>query len=282
MPTSKPLRQWLAAISGLRQIVIDPAADWKEPTRRAETIIRSDPARLAEGLAERLNAGAEARGVAWADDWRSADHSVGEAVGAELEAIPEASEPGIWPALAEHLRDGDQVLAASSMPIRDQEAFLPPGRADVRFLANRGANGIDGLISTAAGASAAAGKRTWAVIGDLALAHDLNGLAAMRTAPELRLLVLDNAGGGIFHFLPQAEAMPEPEFEALLGTPSGLDPAKAAALFGLESATVEAPAELERALAGDARMIVVKLDRRSNLELHRRLADVATSALAQS
>ena len=100
-------------------------------------------------------------------------------------------------------------LAASSMPVRDQEAFLPPGRASVRFLANRGANGIDGLISTAAGA--AAERRP-----------DLGGARRprarprprrprpRRATPELRLLVLDNGGGGIFHFLPQAEAVAEP------------------------------------------------------------------------
>jgi 2-succinyl-5-enolpyruvyl-6-hydroxy-3-cyclohexene-1-carboxylate synthase len=278
MPTSKPMRQWLAAIEGLRQIVVDPAADWKEPTRRAEIIVRADPGGLAAALAERLKAGAEARGTAWADGWREADRAVGEAVLTDMDPTSVLSEPGIWPSLAEHLRDGDQVLAASSMPIRDQEAFLPPGRADVRFLANRGANGIDGLVSTAAGASAASGKRTWAVIGDLALAHDLNGLAAMRDAPRLRLLVLDNAGGGIFHFLPQAEALAEPEFEALLGTPSGIDPVQAAQLFGIEAVTVADPGSLESALSGDARVIVAKLDRRRNLELHRRLADVASSA----
>ena len=243
MPTSKALRQWLGEIEGLRQIVVDPAGDWKEPTRRAETVLRADPRLLADGLSERLKAGAEARraaaaesgGRSWADRWIDAQERVGAALSAELAAIEELSELGVWPALAEVLADGDQVLAASSMPVRDQEAFLPPGRARVRFISNRGANGIDGLVSTAAGASAAAGARTWAVLGDLALAHDLGGLAAVAAAPKLRLVVLDNGGGGIFHFLPQAEALPADEFEALLGTPSGLDPAQAAELFGLSS-----------------------------------------------
>ena len=130
------------------------------------------------------------------------------------------------------------------MPVRDLEAFLPPGRARVRFISNRGANGIDGLISTAAGAAAASGARTWAVLGDLAFAHDLGGLAVAREIPNLRLLVLDNGGGGIFHFLPQADAVPEPEFEALLGTPSGLDLRRAAELFGLSVVVAQNPAEL--------------------------------------
>ena len=186
----------------------------------------------------------------------------------------------MWLKLAANLRDGDQVLAASSMPVRDQEAFLPSGRPRVRFLSNRGANGIDGLISTASGAAAASGARTWAVLGDLAFAHDLGGLALAREVPQLRLLVLDNGGGGIFHFLPQADAVSEQEFEALLGTPSGLDIRRAAELFGLDVAVASNPHEVEQALAGTARVVIVELDRRRNVEVHSRLAAVAASALA--
>jgi len=288
LPTSKALRRWLGAVPGLRQIVIDPVGEWKEPTRRAESIVRADPRLLAAGLAARLKAGAEARRAATAGDgdrswrqlWVDAQHSMGSSLAELLADRDELSEPGIWPALAGVLRDGDQVLAASSMPVRDQESFLPPGRARVRFLSNRGANGIDGLIATAAGASLGADARTWAVLGDLAFAHDIGGLALAARAPKLRLLVLDNGGGGIFHFLPQAEALPAEEFEALLGTPSGLDPLAAASLFGLSAARVRSPAELAAALAGEARVIVVPLDRRRNLELHRELAEAAASALS--
>ncbi len=108
------------------------------------------------------------------------------------------------------------------MPIRDQEAFLPPGDADVLFLANRGANGIDGLISSGIGAAHASGRPTVIVTGDLGLLHDLGGLAALRdVSVPVRIVVVNNDGGGIFGFLPQAEAMPEDEFETLLGTPRG-------------------------------------------------------------
>jgi 2-succinyl-5-enolpyruvyl-6-hydroxy-3-cyclohexene-1-carboxylate synthase len=164
--------------------------------------------------------------------------------------------------------------------VRDLEAFLPSGPRRVRFYANRGTNGIDGLVSTASGI-ARSGARTWAVLGDLALFHDLGGLAAARQVENLRMLILDNGGGGIFHFLPQAEALPDDEFEALLGTPAGLDPVAAAELFGFTVATPETPAELTEALAGEARMVVVRTDRHRNLELHRRLAEVATVALSE-
>ena len=108
-----------------------------------------------------------------------------EAVDGRLEALDELSEPGVWTALGRALRDGDSVFAASSMPVRDLEAFLRPGPEGVRFASNRGANGIDGLVSTSAGLAAGSGSRTWAVLGDLALFHDIGGLAAASQAPEL-------------------------------------------------------------------------------------------------
>ncbi len=282
MPTSKPLRQWFAAIEGLDQVVVDPVGEWREPSRKAETILRADPIATARSLTERMSrlrpGASTAAGAPFATEWLAAERAVREAVDTRLGELEELSEPGVWSALAGALRDGDSVLAASSMPVRDLESFLRPGPEGVRFASNRGANGIDGLVSTAAGLSAGSGARTWAVLGDLALFHDLGGLAAVRHAPELRLIVIDNSGGGIFHFLPQEEAMPEGEFEALLGTPSGLDPAAAGELFGLSVATPGTPAELDDALAGDSRVMVVRTDRRRNLELHRELSRLAAAA----
>jgi len=282
LPTSKPLRQWLAAIERLDQIVIDPYGDWREPTRRAADVVRADPIATARALNERLSRlrpGAETvEGSPFASGWLEAERAVRQAVDDRLDALGALSEPGVWGALGGALRDGDSVLAASSMPVRDQEAFLRTGPEGVRFASNRGANGIDGLVSTAAGLAAGSGARTWAVLGDLALFHDIGGLASLQHAPELHLIVIDNAGGGIFHFLPQAEAMDEAEFEALLGTPAGRDPAEAARLFDLTVAVPETPAELEDALAGDAQMIVVRTDRARNLELHRELSRLAAAA----
>jgi 2-succinyl-5-enolpyruvyl-6-hydroxy-3-cyclohexene-1-carboxylate synthase len=282
LPTSKPLRQWLGAIEDLDQIVIDPAGDWREPTRRAETLVRAEPAATARALAERLSRmrpGADTvAGSPFATAWLDAERTVREAVDGRIQELDELSEPGIWDALGRALRDGDSVFAASSMPVRDLEAFLRPGPEGVRFASNRGANGIDGLVSTSAGLAAGSSSRTWAVLGDLALFHDIGGLAALRHTRELRLIVIDNSGGGIFHFLPQAEAMPEDEFEALLGTPAGRDPAEAARLFDLSVEVPETPSDLDEALAGDARIIVVRTDRARNLELHRELSRIAAAA----
>jgi 2-succinyl-5-enolpyruvyl-6-hydroxy-3-cyclohexene-1-carboxylate synthase len=284
LPTSKPLRQWLASGEINHQIVIDPYGDWKEPTLHAPQIVRAAPVQTASDLAgrvHRLRSGADvAAGSAFAEAWLAADAAVREVVDERIAGLGELSEPGVFRALGGALRDGDSVLLASSMPVRDAEAFLRPGPEGVRFVSNRGANGIDGLVSTAAGLATGMGSRTWAVLGDLALFHDIGGLSAASRVPDLRLIVIDNAGGGIFHFLPQAEAMDEPEFEALLGTPSGLDPAAAAELHGLSVSVPSSPAELDEALAGDARMIVVCTDRHRNLELHRELNEAAVAAVS--
>jgi 2-succinyl-5-enolpyruvyl-6-hydroxy-3-cyclohexene-1-carboxylate synthase len=237
---------------------------------------------LGERLTRLRPGAATVEGSSFATGWLEAERVVRDAVDDRLESLDELSEPGIWLALGRALRDGDSVFAASSMPVRDLEAFLRPGPEGVRFAANRGANGIDGLVSTSAGLAAGSGTRTWAVLGDLALFHDLGGLAAVRHAPELRLIVIDNAGGGIFHFLPQAEELPSSEFEALLGTPAGRDPADAARLFDLTVAIPETPLALDDALAGDAKVIVVRTDRAHNLELHRELSRLAAEAAPQT
>ncbi len=228
MPTSKPLREWLAE-SGADQIVVDPHGDWYEPTRRAAALLRADPTELAAGWATRL--GEERPPPAM---WLEADRAAREAVEAELARAGEPTEPGLQLALAAAHRDGDLVYTASSMPIRDQESFLPSTAADVLFLCNRGANGIDGLISSGIGAAHASGRPTTIVTGDLGLLHDIGGLAALRDVETpVRIVVVDNDGGGIFHFLPQEQALDGDEFEALLGTPRGVDVAKAADLFDL-------------------------------------------------
>ena len=278
MPTSKSLRSWLSEIGDLRQVAVDPSFGWNDPTRFAETLVRGDPREVAEGLVSRLE-GAEPNRD-WCAAWLEADHAVSNAFAAHLEALSEVTEPGVQRALGEVLGDGDLVYAASSMPIRDQESFLAAGSADALFLCNRGANGIDGLVSSAAGAAAASGRRTWLILGDLALFHDMNGLAAGRQLDQLRIVAVDNRGGGIFHFLPQAEALSEEEFEELLGTPSGIEIDRIAELYGISHRRVETQRELAGALASDARLIEARIDRHRNVEVHRELIDAALSALA--
>ena len=279
MPTSKPLRAWLAT-SGADEIVIDPYGDWNEPSNRAAAILRADPTELASGWASRLE-GLEGRERPLPDRWLEAENAAQPALDDAFSAS-ETTEPAIHRALGASHRDGDLVYTSSSMPIRDQEAYLAPSNADVHFLSNRGANGIDGLISSGIGAARASGHPTTVVTGDLGLLHDLGGLAALReVSTPVRIVVIDNGGGGIFHFLPQEKAMPEEEFEALLGTPRGVDAAIAAALFDLPHHRIESLRELPEALAAGTGLIEVRTDRRTNVEAHRQLTRQVHAALAE-
>jgi 2-succinyl-5-enolpyruvyl-6-hydroxy-3-cyclohexene-1-carboxylate synthase len=274
MPTSKPLRAWLST-SGADQIVIDPYAGWNEPTNRAAAILRADPTELAAGWAARLETEERPAPQRWLD----AERAAREAIDAFL-VNDEISEPALHRALGRAHRDGDLIYTASSMPIRDQEAFLPSTSADVAFLSNRGANGIDGLVSSGIGAAHASGRPTTIVTGDLGLLHDLGGLSTLRdvTTP-VRIVVINNDGGGIFGFLPQADALEADEFEALLETPRGIDAGKAASLFGLPHRGLANLADLPAALAAGTGLIEVITDRYTNLDLHGRLGAAVTRAL---
>jgi 2-succinyl-5-enolpyruvyl-6-hydroxy-3-cyclohexene-1-carboxylate synthase len=166
------------------------------------------------------------------------------------------------------------------MPIRDQEAFLATRPTAVNFVCNRGANGIDGLISSGIGAAAATGRPTWIVTGDLGLYHDMNGLAALRSAAvPVRVVVLNNDGGGIFEFLPQSGQVDRDEFEAILGTPLGIDPATVAELHGIRHVRVDDLTDLAGAADGTG-LIEIPVDRRRNVEVHRRIADRVGEALS--
>ena len=137
------------------------------------------------------------------------------------------------------------------MPIRDLEWYAAAHPTPPRVLANRGANGIDGVVSTALGVGARAhgqGARTVALLGDLAFLHDVSGLVNLPEVP-CTFVVLDNGGGGIFSFLPQATSVEPAVFEQLFGTPPTSDIGAVARGFGLPVHEVAALSQLEAALA---------------------------------
>jgi 2-succinyl-5-enolpyruvyl-6-hydroxy-3-cyclohexene-1-carboxylate synthase len=303
MPTSKPLREWLAA-SGADQIVVDPTGGWNEPTNMAAAIIRADPTECASGWAVRLEKQAEQerRGEGGTGDtllsrtagrfvkgvsrpapkaWLEAEATAQSAIADALADEVEITEPALHAALGRAYRDGDLVYTSSSMPIRDQEAFLAPGEADVLFLCNRGANGIDGLISSGIGAAEATGRPTTIVTGELGFLHDLGSLAALRgVETPVRIVVIDNGGGGIFHFLPQKSALDDEEFEPLFGTPRAVSVEKAAALFDLPYTRLTSLDDLPTALAAGTGLIEVRTDRQTNVAAHRRVTDRVLAAIS--
>jgi 2-succinyl-5-enolpyruvyl-6-hydroxy-3-cyclohexene-1-carboxylate synthase len=277
MPTSKPLRAWIDG-SGADQLIVDAKGGWNEPSNKAAAILRADPIALAAGWADRLYGGEQVEPERWLEAEAAAQTAISDA----FDTGTGLSEPALHRALGASHQDGDLVYTSSSMPIRDQETFLAPSTADVLFLSNRGANGIDGLISSGIGATRGSGRTTTIVTGDLGLLHDLGGLAALReVSTPVRIVVIDNGGGGIFHFLPQEAALPTDEFEALLGTPRGVDAAKAAALFDLPHHRLESLDELPAALAVGTGLVEVRTDRRTNVEAHRALAKRVQEALGR-
>ena len=191
------------------------------------------------------------------------------------------SEPATVTALAQFLPPSATLFVGSSMPIRDVEEFFPALNEPPRVLANRGANGIDGTVSSAFGVAAASDSEVVLLLGDVTLAHDIGGLlAAQRLGLELTLVLLNNDGGGIFNFLPVSSQ--GAVFEQHIATPTGLDFARAAGLYGCRHVQVTTLDELAGALmqALDGRgstIIEVRTGRDANRRLH---ADVESAALA--
>jgi 2-succinyl-5-enolpyruvyl-6-hydroxy-3-cyclohexene-1-carboxylate synthase len=259
LPTCKPLRQWLAGLDGARQVAFDPEGAWQDPAAVVGEVLDADPAAWALSIA------GPPRASAWLDAWRRADAAAAEAIAAELgDAI---SEPAVARALAA-LPTEVTVFTASSMPVRDVESFWPVRDAPPRVLAHRGANGIDGTLAAAFGAAAAAASgRVVVHLGDVALAHDLGALlSASRLRLGLTVLLVDNAGGGIFDFLPVASQTDA--FEEHVATPTGLEAERVAALFGLAYERVE---ELGAIREAPGTLLHVRTDRAENVALHHRL-----------
>jgi 2-succinyl-5-enolpyruvyl-6-hydroxy-3-cyclohexene-1-carboxylate synthase len=268
-PTSKPLRTWLAQTE---QVLLDPHATWHEPTREAKWIAVADAALTCSELAAAL----EPLDSEWIVGWRKADAVVGSA----LAETADPFEPKVWAALAEALPYDAPVWVSSSMPIRDVEAFFPSTPSPIRFLSNRGANGIDGVVSSAAGAALASGGPGWLLTGELALLHDISGLlAARRAGASLTIVCANNGGGGIFDFLPLAEHGAGETFEEHVITPSGVDLAQVAQLAGLEHRTATTPDEV-RAAAAEPGLVEIRTDRADSVRLHRELYERVARAIS--
>ncbi len=308
LPVSKPLRSWLADLRDVPQLAIDPEAAWQDPASVLSESLAVEPAatllQTIGGLG-RASAQPTPGTDDWLASWRSADERAAEAILGAL-GNNELSEPVVATELGVLLPEEATLFVASSMPVRDIETFWPVRDDPPRVLCNRGANGIDGTVSSAFGAAAASHGPVVLLIGDVALAHDIGGLlAAKRLAVKLTIVLLDNDGGGIFDFLPisragmarKPESGPRAGAEQPSGdgarmsessgqddiytrhvvTPTGLDFAKAADLYGLGYERVETipalRAALEQALAPrtDSTIVHVKTDRASNVELHGRV-----------
>jgi 2-succinyl-5-enolpyruvyl-6-hydroxy-3-cyclohexene-1-carboxylate synthase len=256
-------------------VIAQGPGHWADPVRSATDVV---PAlRLAGGP----GAGAAS---AWLASWRAADAAARAAAAGVLDDGEALSEPRLARDLAAALPDGALLWAASSLPIRDLDQQMAP-RAGLRVLASRGASGIDGLISAAAGAALAhqraGGGPAAALLGDLAFVHDAPGLFAGpgEPRPDLAVVVVNNDGGGIFSLLEQAEF--GGPFERVFGTPHGADVGSLAAAAGRPAVTVDRACDLAGALRGHGiRVVEVRTSREAGTALRRKLREACTAAVA--
>lgn len=233
MPTSKALRRTLAASPDCVQVVIDPSRAWHEPTRFADVLLRSESVATVRALSDLLGPAVDDR---FAEDWISAQEESGRVD----ETSDSLDRSAIHGAIQTSGRDGDIVYTASSLAIRDQEANTPPGRQEVTYLANRGANGIDGLVSSGIGAALATGRRTTVVTGDVGFRHDVGALDLLSGLDlDIRIVVVNDGGGRIFENLPQKGAMDPDQFERLMLTPGEVEPSVLAATWGIPATRVD-------------------------------------------
>ncbi len=241
LPTSKPLRAWLASLPGTRQVSLDPDGAWQDPAAAVSDLDPGDPV---TGL-EQMSTDGAPPDPAWLQTWTDADTAARGKIDDGLAETGTLSEPLTARLLGQSLPPEATLIVAASMPIRDAELYLAAGTRGPRVLSNRGANGIDGTVSTAFGVAAVTQGPVVLLLGDVALAHDIGGLiAARRLGLDLTIVVVNNDGGGIFHFLPvsgEGDA-----FEEHIATPHGLDFAKAAALYGLDHTRADTTDELHR------------------------------------
>ncbi len=304
-----------AVAAGAEAVVVDPWGRWRDPEREISTFVRSDPTLFCLAVARWMDAGASGgRGGSrsegrsgrdrgwrhgqengWSGGWEVAE-SVARTVIAGLGADAAAggaggslTEPSLAHRLFARMPSGSVLVVSSSMPVRDLEAFAAPRPDPPRVVANRGANGIDGVVSTALGVALASSAPTVALVGDLAFLHDVSALVRAEglTAP-LTVVVADNDGGGIFSFLDPAEVLDTDSFDLLFGTPQLPDVASVAAGFGWpvdECGPTTGAAGFEetldrRLVEGSMSVIRVGLPlRHENVAVHRRINAAVVEAI---
>ncbi len=277
--SSKVLGQWLRT-SGAHQIGIDPFGPPPDPDRVVTRPLTADVAMFCDQV---RSVSPESSPPEWLELWNDAEATARRAIGRVLTRHGDATEPAVAVDLAAMLPDGARLVVSSSMPVRDLEWYAA-GRSGLEVVSNRGANGIDGVVSTAVGV-ALSGAPTALLIGDVAFLHDTNGLLGLaRRGVDLVIVVVDNDGGGIFSFLPQHEELDDDVFEVLFGTPHGVDLCVLAAAHGIPAERVGTRAGVQAAIAGaltrgGTRIVVVDSDRELNVVLHRELNGAVSAAL---
>lgn len=285
MPTSKPVLQYLQRHPRAYQVVVDGGAEWREPTSLASEHVFADDIWLCTSLLDQVPTN-EAFFTPWVLAWLSADQTTRSVVHTHLRNHSTISEPRVFAELSHLLPDGATLFVANSMPVRDCDTFFSASERAIYIAGNRGANGIDGLVSTGLGMAAGGARPLVMVLGDLSLYHDSNGLLAAKLhAIDATIVLINNDGGGIFSFLPQSSE--HDQFERLFGTPHGLAFRPLAELYGAHySFAASWPDFHEAVSAGIAgrglHIVEVRTNRAQNVADHRALWPLVSEALERA
>ncbi|WP_053360373.1 2-succinyl-5-enolpyruvyl-6-hydroxy-3-cyclohexene-1-carboxylic-acid synthase [Bacillus sp. FJAT-27251] len=227
MPVSKALSLFIKENRQARQIVVDGGSGWRDPLISATEMVYCDESLFCQQLASRLD---KSSAYDYVGKWQTINQRAKERL-AEIRDVPELSEGKLFHLLADLIPEQAALFVGNSMPIRDLDTFFFHTGKQIRVMANRGANGIDGIVSTALGSAAVLKEPLYLVLGDLTFFHDLNGLIAAKLYKlNITIFLVNNNGGGIFSFLPQAEH--PKHFERLFGTPLDLDFSHAIQMYG--------------------------------------------------
>lgn len=281
MPVSKPLLQYLQRYAAGEHLLIDAGNDWRDPAQVVATVIRSDADAYLSGVLPHL---ATREATEWATLWRGAHQRTKGALTEGVLGFDDLFEGRVFTELSTWLPSGSTLVVGNSMPIRDCDTFFPATESAITIVGNRGVNGIDGMVSTALGVAAQTQQPTLLVVGDLTFYHDLNGLlAAKQYNLNLTIIVINNDGGGIFSFLPQAEHHPD-HFEAYFGTPTGLDFRHVTAMYGGSFTRVQQWGDFREAVLtgiqmGGLHVVEVPTNRATNVTMHRQLWAKVSEAL---
>ena len=281
LPVSKPLTQYLEKHRQARHILVDESHDWRDPFRLTSQLFPVSSALFCESLSSALHV--ERSDGDWSRRWQGIAGSSRAALDGALDGCSEMFEGKVFSRLAALLPDDAVLFAGNSMPIRDMDTFFPSTHRSIQFMANRGASGIDGVVSSALGVAAVSQKRVVLVLGDISLYHDMNGLLAARAhGLNATIIVLNNNGGGIFSFLPQADY--QDVFEPYFGTPHGLTFHAAAEMYGLHYSLADDWETFDRSvresLSGNGTVLIeVPGDRERNVVLHRQVWETVSAGI---
>lgn len=268
LPASKVVGEWIGSVN-VPHVHVDPTAVVNDPSRSVTLRVRQSASvyvRSILPLVERVS------DPTWNEIWRKSDDAAEAAFEMVLKNFDSITEPGVARQTVAAIAAGGTLVVSSSMPIRDVEWFSAR-RDGLTVVSNRGANGIDGVVSTAAGV-ALSGCPTVLLIGDVAFLHDTNGLLGLDArGVDLCIVVVDNDGGGIFSFLPQAAALDTEKYEQLFGTPHGVDLAMIAHAHGLpvleaaDDGAIGLAVEASLA-AGGVHIVMARSRRAENVAVH--------------